>query len=86
MVKPADMYVEEKDIHSLILSPYGLITNYKKKNQVLHLVEVTLCKRQKTGQPSWHMSLFPVLRSQGQGLQCEFQASKGYIVRPCLKL
>lgn len=47
MVKPADLYVEEIDIHSLILSPYGLINNYKEKNQGLHLVEVTLCKRQK---------------------------------------
>lgn len=29
MVKQADIYVEEIDIHSLILSPYGLINNYK---------------------------------------------------------
>lgn len=36
---------------------------------------------QKTGQPWWHMSLFPVLKSQRQALRSDFQASKGYMVR-----
>jgi hypothetical protein len=55
----------------------GLINNYEEKNQVVHLVEVTLCKLARHG----GTCLFPVLRRQRQAPQREFQALEGYMVR-----
>ena len=73
------------DSHSIILLPYGLVNNHKERNQVLYLVEVTLCERWKLASYG-DTSLFAVLRRQRQAPHGEVQAIEGYMLRAYLKL